>query len=220
MVSITQKNAFAFSFPVLQIVMNQTILFACLNHMEFGATLNQRSKWIPYFAVLLVAMLSGSCMESSAQLSGLHITEVMPRNGASLFDEWGETPDWVEITNFSGAPINLRDHGLSNDPDQAFLYRFPHFTLESGKRVIVFCSGRQSRRVTKIRNLDLVKPVVEGELLHLDAANPESFILHDNGHIQTWLDQSGATHHASQLESTKSSSLSSNRSGPSASCLF
>ncbi|MBT4275152.1 MAG: hypothetical protein HOD39_09460, partial [Verrucomicrobia bacterium] len=171
--------------------------------MEFGATLNQRSNLIPYFAVLLAAMLSGSCMESFAQLSGLHITEVMPRNGAALFDEWGETPDWVEITNFSDSPINLRDHGLSNDPDQAFLYRFPHFTLEAGKRVIIFCSGRQSRRVTEMRNLDLVKPVVEGELLHLDAANPESFILHDNGHVQTWLDQSGATHHASQLNPLK-----------------
>ena len=86
MVRITQKNAFACSFPVLQIVMNQCILFACLNYMEFGATLNQRSKLIPYFAVLLAAMLSGSCMESFAQLSGLHITEVMPRNGAALFD--------------------------------------------------------------------------------------------------------------------------------------
>ena len=171
--------------------------------MEFGATLNQRSKLIPYFTVLLAAMLTVSCVESRAQLSGLHITEVMPRNGAALFDEWGETPDWVEITNFSDSPINLRDHGLSNDPDQAFLYRFPHFTLEAGKRVIIFCSGRQSRRVTEIRNLDLVKPVVEGELLHLDAANPESFILHDNGHVQTWLDQSAATHHASQLNPVK-----------------
>lgn len=141
--------------------------------MEFSHPSNHRSRFIPCFVALIAAALFGVCVEMRAQLSGLHITEVMARNGAALFDESGETPDWVEITNFTESPMDLRDYGLSNDPDQAFLYRFPPFTLEAGQRVIVFCSGQQLRHLPELRNLNLKKPVVEGELFHLDAANPD-----------------------------------------------
>jgi hypothetical protein len=171
--------------------------------MEFSHPSNHRSRFIPCFVALIAAALFGVCVEMRAQLSGLHITEVMARNGAALFDESGETPDWVEITNFTESPMDLRDYGLSNDPDQAFLYRFPPFTLEAGQRVIVFCSGQQLRHLPELRNLNLKKPVVEGELFHLDAANPDSFIFHDNGQIQTWLDQSNSANHASQLDPQK-----------------
>lgn len=171
--------------------------------MEFSFTRNDQQSLSRYLTLMLAVAAIGVCLKIRAQLSGLHITEVMPINGAALFDDFGATPDWVEITNFTDTPIDLRDYGLSNDPGQPMLYRFPSYHLEAGRRVIVFCSGHQIRNVPGVSQFTFEKPAIEGELLHLDAANLDSFIFHEDGSIRTWLDQSGLDHHAFQPERKK-----------------
>ena len=44
----------------------------------------------------------------------LQISEVMSSNRASYPDESSNYPDWVEIANISGIPINLEGVGLSD----------------------------------------------------------------------------------------------------------
>ncbi len=168
--------------------------------MESGFNIAKKNACLRLLRWMLLVVILGVFEHTHAQLTGLRITEVMSRNGSALFDDFGETPDWVELTNYTDASVDLRNYSLSIDSAQAVPYRFPHYILESGERVIVFCSGKQLRHAPKKLQLDLQKPVIEGELLHLDAGNPGSIIYHENRTIQEWQDQSSQANHAVQTD--------------------
>ena len=57
------------------------------------------------------------------------INEFMASNTASVQDEDGDFPDWLELYNPGTAPIDLRGYGLSDDPDDPFKWVFPHGIL-------------------------------------------------------------------------------------------
>jgi len=71
---------------------------------------------------------------------GLVISEVMSANGSALPDDQGLFPDWVEVTNTSDGPIDLKDITLSDRGDKA-KFIFPSQVLGSGQSVIVFCDN-------------------------------------------------------------------------------
>ena len=55
---------------------------------------------------------------------GVYISEVMTRN-ASTLEIASETPDWVEITNTSGAAVNLAGYRLTNKAGATARFTFP-----------------------------------------------------------------------------------------------
>ncbi len=42
------------------------------------------------------------------------INEIMSSNSSALFDEFGETPDWIELYNTSSEVVNLENYSLSD----------------------------------------------------------------------------------------------------------
>ncbi|MDG1892734.1 MAG: CotH kinase family protein [Verrucomicrobiota bacterium] len=126
---------------------------------------------------------------SSALASGVRISEMMPSNGKTLHDAGGSFPDWVEIKNEAAFPVELMGHGLSPDPARPFLFTFPPYRLKPGEWVVVFCSGQIARSVPIHHELSLEKPMLDGEILHLDASQVDHFVFGKNGDIQQWLDR-------------------------------
>ncbi|MDZ7376755.1 MAG: lamin tail domain-containing protein, partial [candidate division KSB1 bacterium] len=55
----------------------------------------------------------------------LVINEVMASNGATIRDEDGDTPDWIELYNRGQQPIDLNGFGLSDDATAPYKWTFP-----------------------------------------------------------------------------------------------
>lgn len=62
----------------------------------------------------------------------LLINEVCAENLTGLTDAEGNTPDWIELLNVSGADVDLAGWGLSDDPDDPYKWTFPDGTVLSG----------------------------------------------------------------------------------------
>ena len=45
----------------------------------------------------------------------VRLNEIVTRNGDNLYDEDGDTPDWIELHNPSNEIINLIDFGITDD---------------------------------------------------------------------------------------------------------
>ena len=75
-----------------------------------------------------------------SRYDGLVFSELMSANHAAVTDENGEYPDWIEIWNRSGEPINMKGVGLSDRSD-SIRFLFPDITLPADGRVLVFCSN-------------------------------------------------------------------------------
>ena len=75
----------------------------------------------------------------AAEYSGLlRITEVMAKNRATLCDEDGSFPDWIELENLSDEVLSLSGWSISDRP-KARRQALPDELLEPGARTVVFC---------------------------------------------------------------------------------
>ncbi len=73
----------------------------------------------------------------------VRINEVMASNGATIADEDGEYPDWIELHNYGTAPVDLSGWGLSDNRGSPFKWRFPPATLiDAGGYLVVWASGK------------------------------------------------------------------------------
>lgn len=57
-------------------------------------------------------------------------------------DTDGESPDWIELRNFSAAPVDLAGWGLRDDRRNPVPCEFPSVILPPGGYAIVFASGK------------------------------------------------------------------------------
>lgn len=77
-----------------------------------------------------------------AEDSAVILTEVMPSNTSTIADNKGNYNDYIEIYNSGNVAVNLKDYGLSDDPDKVLKWKFPDITIEPGEYLIVFASGQ------------------------------------------------------------------------------
>ena len=77
-----------------------------------------------------------------ATAANLRITEFLAENDGGLRDSDGDTPDWIEIQNSSGAPINLVGWHLTDTPTNFTKWTFPSTNLPAGGFLVVFASGK------------------------------------------------------------------------------
>ncbi|MEN8737530.1 MAG: lamin tail domain-containing protein [Akkermansiaceae bacterium] len=70
------------------------------------------------------------------------ISEFEASNGGSILDEDGESSDWIEISNPSGAAGNLSGYYLTDDPSDLTKWQFPSASLNDGEMLVVFASGK------------------------------------------------------------------------------
>ena len=125
---------------------------------------------------------------NAARADGVVISELMPVNRTTLPDEDGDFSDWIEIHNPTDQPVNLLNHGLTDDSAAPFKWRFPEHVLGPGESTLVFASGKD-RRSTRPRP----KPVdanlpktIPGLMLWLDATDADSLDTDDAEAIHRW----------------------------------
>lgn len=73
------------------------------------------------------------------------INELSASNTSTIFDEDGDTPDWIELLNTSDESVLLSEYYLSDKRDDAFLYQLPQVTLGPGQLILLFASDKNRR---------------------------------------------------------------------------
>lgn len=92
------------------------------------------------FLVLgLCLALGGGVFQSHA---GVVINEFLAENDGGLSDENGDTPDWIELFNNSGSPVNLGGWRLTDTPTNLAKWFFPATNVPAGGFLVVFASGK------------------------------------------------------------------------------
>ena len=138
---------------------------------------------IPILGILAVLLCS-----MKAQAESVVISELMPVNRTTLADDDGDFSDWIEIHNPTDQPVNLLNHGLSDDPVNPFKWRFPEHVLGPGKRTLVFASGKDRRSIRpQPKTIEPGLPLtIPGLSLWLDASDKSSLVMDDTGAVQRW----------------------------------
>lgn len=72
----------------------------------------------------------------------LRISELMPSNSDFIYDEDGDSSDWLELVNTGVDPVSLNGCSLSIHNRNQDPWHFPDILLEGGERLVVFCSGK------------------------------------------------------------------------------
>jgi hypothetical protein len=73
------------------------------------------------------------------------ISEFMASNVATLADEDGEYPDWIELHNTGTAPVDLDNWSLTDLASALTQWRFPATNLPPDGYLVVFASGKDRR---------------------------------------------------------------------------
>lgn len=71
----------------------------------------------------------------------IRISELMVKNRASLPDEEGDFPDWIELENISEDPVDLSGWRMSDSGAKPG-WVFPQTLLQPGERLVIFASGK------------------------------------------------------------------------------
>ncbi len=70
------------------------------------------------------------------------ISEIVAVGNGSFEDGDGDTPDWIEIYNPTGAELDLGGYHLTDDPGDLTKWTFPPTPLPAGAYLIVFASDK------------------------------------------------------------------------------
>ncbi len=77
------------------------------------------------------------------------INEIMASNQTTIYDEDGDTPDWIELYNKGIEQISLSGFSLSDDTLNIQKWEFDSTTIDPGEHLIVCASGK-NRRTTSL----------------------------------------------------------------------
>ena len=71
------------------------------------------------------------------------INEIMSSNSTTIYDEYGNTPDWIELYN-NDLEIDLSGYGLSDDINDPFKWVFPSIAMQPESFLLIFVSGEDN----------------------------------------------------------------------------
>lgn len=94
------------------------------------------------------------------------ISEFMAANKNTLLDQDGDSSDWIEIYNGTGAAVNLSGWFLTVQATNLTQWGFPNYVLASGDYLVVFASGKNRTAVTNELHTNFKLPA-EGSFLAL-----------------------------------------------------
>jgi hypothetical protein len=70
------------------------------------------------------------------------ISEVMTSNSTTLTDQFGETPDWIELFNSGDSTIDLAGYTLTDNAGQPDKWTCGSILLEAGSYAVICASGK------------------------------------------------------------------------------
>ncbi|MBC8214908.1 MAG: CotH kinase family protein, partial [Candidatus Marinimicrobia bacterium] len=78
---------------------------------------------------------------------GIVFNEIMSSNGSTIYDEDGDTPDWIELYNGNDSSVSLGGYGISDDLDDPFKWTFPDIELPAGNHLLLFASDKDRSEI-------------------------------------------------------------------------
>lgn len=84
-------------------------------------------------------------LQEGASAQNVMINEFMSSNNETVADEDGDYADWIEIYNAGPGQAQLEGWGLSDNAGNPYKWIFPEVTLDSGKYLLVWASGKNRR---------------------------------------------------------------------------
>lgn len=132
---------------------------------------NSEGKWVAYRQPTpgfenSVAGYESYLTQRKAANSPLKITEILPRNQGNFLLDVFKFSGYVEITNISDKTIDLKDYYLGESADVPFRWRFPSKSIQAGKSLVVYTSGKEELNGKLSTNFRLND--VEGSVLLSD----------------------------------------------------
>ncbi|GJM34737.1 MAG: hypothetical protein DHS20C18_37380 [Saprospiraceae bacterium] len=79
----------------------------------------------------------------------LRLNELMSSNSNLVFDEDGDTPDWMELNNFGAIPVDLGGYFLSDDGQDLQKWSLPTISLEPSQQLLIFASDKDRQQVVR-----------------------------------------------------------------------
>lgn len=95
------------------------------------------SPFITHLSLLLAIFFFGTLSAQS-----LYINEIMSSNSNTIYDEDGDTPDWIEIYNAETSEVFLQGFTLSDDVADPYKWEFPDVSIPPQDFLFVFASGK------------------------------------------------------------------------------
>jgi hypothetical protein len=78
---------------------------------------------------------------------GLVINEVMSSNGSTIYDEDGDTPDWIEFYNTSDQEIDFNGFSITDDAGELDKWTFPSIILDPSDFLVIFASDKDRKEL-------------------------------------------------------------------------
>src|SRR2546421_2966475 len=142
------------------------------------------------------------CLVHHLAAQSVLLNEIMTANRRTLFDENGDSSDWIEFYNPAASSVSLAGYGLSDDPVVPFKWTFRDATIDPGGFLIVFASGKDRQPgVVAPTN----PPAIAGLTVWLRAdavaTNDAAQVRVSAGDffVRRWNDQSGAANPGQQF---------------------
>jgi hypothetical protein len=114
--------------------------------------------------ILVIGSLSQALLLGRAA-SPIEITEFAAAGAQHLRDEDGDTPDWIEIQNRSGKPVDLAGWVFTEQARHTRTWPFPTTNLPPGQFLIVFASGKDRSLAGRALHTNFKLPIQGGHLV-------------------------------------------------------
>ena len=75
----------------------------------------------------------------------IQLNEIVSSNASVIYDEDGDTPDWIELHNPSNQAVNLDGFGITDDPGDLSMWVFPSIVLEPNGFLVIFASDKNRK---------------------------------------------------------------------------
>lgn len=82
----------------------------------------------------------------------IRINEIVSSNSV-YFDEDGDTPDWLELHNYSSQDVSINGWSLSDDIDELDMWTFPDVTLAPNEYLLIWASKKDRSELSYSRTL-------------------------------------------------------------------
>ena len=75
----------------------------------------------------------------------IQINEIVSSNASIIYDEDGDTPDWIELYNPSNQAVNLDGFGITDNPGDLSMWIFPSIVIEPNGFLVIFASDKNRK---------------------------------------------------------------------------
>ena len=91
-------------------------------------------------------------ISSNVLCQDIRINELVASNSI-IFDEDGDTPDWIELYNYGSVPVSLQNWSVSDVVDNDDPWIFPDITINEDEYLLIWASNKNRGELTYPRTL-------------------------------------------------------------------